>query len=45
MKNTFLFVLILLNSINVFAQKWDHIFGFPNTNESFKDMIEYYDMG
>jgi hypothetical protein len=45
MKQVFLTAIILLITILSFAQKWEHIYGYPNTNESFKDLIEYYDKG
>ena len=37
-------IVVLLTSQS-FSQKWDHIFGYPNSDESFKDMIEFYDKG
>ncbi len=40
----FISILILLHNYS-FSQKWEHIYGYPNTSESFKDIIEFYDKG
>jgi hypothetical protein len=43
MRKRFLLFLFILLIGNVYAQRWDHIFGKPGRTESFKDIIESYD--
>lgn len=40
----FILIIILLHNYS-FSQKWEHIYGYPGTSESFKDIIEFYDKG
>lgn len=40
-----LFFFLLMVHLGLFGQKWDHIYGNPGTDESFKDVIELYDRG
>jgi len=45
MKTIALVAVWLLITLNSFGQKWEHIYGYPGTDESFKDLIEFYDKG
>ena len=40
-----LLILLFFFHTFSFAQKWDNIYGYPGTHESFKDLIETYDKG
>ncbi len=45
MKSLLTLLLLLSISQQLFTQRWDHIFGNSNSNESFTDIIESYDQG
>ena len=45
MKHYFITAIIVFFTTISFAQKWQHTFGYPGTDESFSDVIEYYDKG
>ncbi len=39
------FIICILLGNQLFSQRWENIYGNPNTDESFTDMIESYDYG
>jgi hypothetical protein len=45
MKKYYIVCIILLQISSSFGQKWEHIYGYPGTDESLKDVIETYDKG
>ncbi|MEZ5147202.1 MAG: hypothetical protein R2759_09000 [Bacteroidales bacterium] len=40
-----LFILLIFQSLLGFAQKWDHLIGFPNVEDGFLELLESYDNG
>jgi len=45
MKKCFLALFLVFYLSCSFAQRWEHVYGYPGTDESFKDIIECYDKG
>jgi hypothetical protein len=45
MRYIIIFIFLFFFTSLSFAQKWEHIYGYPDTYEAFSDVIEYYDKG
>jgi len=45
MKTFVLLIILLLDSVTIFSQKWEKMIGYPNRYEWPNDIIEYYDKG
>ncbi len=45
MKKFVLVVSIICVAALGYSQRWQHVFGYPNTNESFRKIEQLYDKG
>jgi hypothetical protein len=45
MKKTILLILLTTLLQEIYSQRWEHVYGNPNSSESFRDVIESYDKG
>lgn len=45
MKTKLILLIIILQISCSYGQKWENIYGYPGTDEAFKEVIETYDHG